>query len=57
MGITPIERLKAWFIGLLVDIKCHWCKSEGETFRSAGGYRYCSAECEAADADAQTFSY
>jgi hypothetical protein len=56
MGITPIERLKAWFVGLFASDKCHWCKKQGETFRSVGGGRYCSVECETADADAQAFS-
>jgi hypothetical protein len=57
MGITPIERLKAWFVGLFVEDKCHWCKKEGETFRASGGYRYCSNECADDDADAQTYSF
>lgn len=51
MGITPIERVRAWFAG--IGLRCAHCKSDGETFRSAGGYRYCSEECEAADAGAQ----
>lgn len=57
MGITPIERLKAWLAGLLWAQKCDWCKEEGETFRSEGGYRYCSEQCEAADAAAQANSF
>lgn len=56
MGITPIERLKAWFIGLFVETKCNWCKSDGDTYRSAGGYRYCNEQCETADAEDQAYT-
>jgi hypothetical protein len=51
MGITPIERLKAWFAGR--SYRCMYCKSEGTLLPSDGGYRYCSAACAEADLDAQ----
>jgi len=53
MGITPIERLRAWWAGLNTPdpLKCDWCKGKGETFSNGAGYRYCSTECEQHDAD------
>lgn len=59
MGITPIERLRAWWAGLVTPdpTKCAWCKKTGETFKVPGSYRYCSEECMSADAVDQVESF
>ncbi len=36
--------------------RCDWCRAEPVTFRSSGGYHYCSTRCEADDAADQADS-
>lgn len=56
-ALAPIRRLQNWWSQISnVDInRCALtaCDFKGKTFLSKGGYRYCSAECEQADAAAQ----
>ncbi|WP_223941814.1 hypothetical protein [Arthrobacter sp. StoSoilB22] len=58
MGILPIDRIRAWWTGMTTPgIRCAWCREDRLTFKSSGGYHYCSEACATADAEDQRASF